>query len=208
MEHRSGRGHAPQGEPQDELGAVELLRAELRALPELEAPDDLWPAIEDRLVASGVAHAPPFRRARRQRIWPASRAVRVAGMAAVFVIGLGLGRLTLPGGAADEAGAEPAALTVAEALEDVRRYSAEYDAALRRLEMVAENTGTSIPSPARERLAALDLLVEASRTALAAEPADPELNAYLFAALEQRDNVMREIGEAGGAASNSEVVWR
>ena len=215
MEQHSGGGRTGQGEPQDELAAVRELRAKLEALPALEAPAGLWSRIEDRLVASGIAGTRGEASIRPRRVpWLRSSTLRVAGIAAVFVIGLGLGRLTVGGGAVDEvsppqvSSAQPGELTVAEAFQEVRRLGAQYDAALGRLDIAAARTGTQFPSLAQERLAALNLLVEASRAALAAEPADPDLNAYLFAALEQRDNVMRQIGQRSASESGSGVVWR
>ncbi len=137
-------------------------------------------------------------------------------MAAVFVIGLGLGRAFQPGSAdgeralprvAAEGAAEGAAATsLVDAMAEVRRLGAEYDAALRNLERLAGRQGAPVPSLAEERLAGLDMLVEASRTALSVEPADPVLNSYLFGALEERDAVMRQL--AASRASDSEVLWR
>ncbi len=148
---------------------------------------------------------------------------QAAAIAAVFVLGLGVGRWTDSAGPAGAAGggaggAEPgpvaqrlasesSATSLTEAMADVRRIGAEYDAALRRLDRVANERGTSVPSLAEQRLAALDVLVDASRTALASEPADPTLNAYLFAALEQRAEVMREIG-VDETDPDSEIMWR
>lgn len=91
-------------------------------------------------------------------------------------------------------------------LEAMRRLSAEYDAALQNLERLTQRQGGATPSLAEERLASLNTLVEASRAALSAEPTDPVLNTYLFTALEQRDQVMREL--RGRATSGSEVLWR
>jgi hypothetical protein len=58
---------------------------------------------------------------------------------------------------------------------------------------------------AAERLASLNALVEASRTALAVNPADEALNAYLFSALQERDAVMRQISAQGTSSQNR---WR
>lgn len=210
--HNGGENPAP-GEPRGEAEAVRQLQAELRALPSLEPPLTLWKAIESRLLASGLAHRPGVRAAGRRPAWLGWAALRAAALAAVLVTGLALGRWTAPagldGGSSDAqvVSAEPGVLTLPEAMELVRIRSQEYDAALSGLEMAAREVGVSIPSPLTERLAALDLLVEASRTGLLTEPADPNLNAYLFAALEQRDDVIREMN-AEGAGSYSEAVWK
>ncbi len=193
---------------QAELQTLRRLRSELRELPQLEPPANLWSRIEGRLPAQS--------RRRRRLSWPALAALQVAAMAAVFVLGLGLGGLFQPEGDGLPAGGPevsqltsgelPPDMSLADALGEVRRRGVEYDAALRNLERLAQQEGSPMPSLARERLAGLDALVEASRTALAAEPADPVLNSYLFAALEERDAVVRQMRADSG--SGGEVLWR
>lgn len=190
---------------QGELEALRGLRAELRELPELDPPPDLWAAIEARIPA-----APGSRRSRLR--WPALIALQVAAMAAVFVIGIGLGRVSQPGEPATEGAssqlvvAEPGPSTLPEAMGEVRRLGAQYDAAVANLQRLARQEGTQLPSLTEQRLAGLDMLVEASRTALAAEPADPVLNAYLFAALEERDAVLQQISASDQPGSGP--LWR
>lgn len=157
-------------------------------------------------------------------MWSDRRLRQAVGMAAVFLLGLGLGRVFWPGApAVDSTLPSPLAGTpdvdselvvsgetpgsLAEAMAEVRRQGAEYEAALRRLETVAREAGTAIPSVAEERLAALDALVEASRTALSAEPTDPVLNAYLFAALDQRASVVQQVSSTPQPV-NRTVLWR
>jgi len=192
---------------QGELEALRALRAELRELPELEPPAELWAAIEARLpIASSSA--------RRSRLrWPGLVALQVAAMAAVFVIGIGLGRVWQPGEPAAEptppplvTASEPGPSTLPQAMADVRRLGAQYDAAVANLQRLARQEGTQLPSLREQRLAGLDMLVDASRTALAAEPADPVLNAYLFAALEERDAVLQQINASDRSGSGS--LWR
>lgn len=183
-----------------ELEAMRHLRAELRQLPELEPPSELWAAVAARLPYGGKER-------RREFTWPKLIVLQVAAMAAVFVLGLGLGRTFQPEDAT-EAGlvSQQTPASLAEALEAVRRHGAQYDAALRNLERLAAEQGTETPSLAEERLASLNAMVEASRTALASDPADPVLNAYLFAALEERDAVIRQMSARQG--SNVENRWR
>ena len=186
-----------------ELEALRRLRSQLRELPELEAPAELWSRIEACVPVGG--------RARRLRVSrPSVIAMQAAAMAAVFVIGLGLGRVFWRGDQ-QSAGTQlvsegPSATSLADAMAEVRRLGAQYDAALRNLEQLAVQEGAPTPSLAEQRLASLDALVEASRTALSAEPADPVLNSYLFAALEERDAVLRQIRAQQEAGS--EVLWR
>lgn len=188
-----------------ELQALRALSGELRELPELEPPAELWAAIEARLPIASSA--------RRFRLrWPGLVALQVAAMAAVFVIGIGLGRVSQPGEPPVEATppqlvvAEPGPGTLAEAMSDVRRLGAQYDAAVANLQRLARQEGTQLPSLTEQRLAGLDMLVEASRTALAAEPADPVLNAYLFAALEERDAVLQQMNASDRSGPGS--LWR
>jgi hypothetical protein len=129
----------------------------------------------------------------------------------VFVLGLGLGRIFQPGRSADDgarlerSGVQPTA-SLAVAMAEVRKRGVEYDAALRNLELLARQEGAPVPSLAQQRLVSLEMLVEASRTALSVEPTDPVLNSYLFAALEERDAVMREMTQS--QESGSAVLWR
>lgn len=188
---------------QRELAELRTLRAELRMLPDLEPPAYLWERIE-------ASVAVPARSARLG--WPSLIALQAAAMAAVFVVGLGLGGFFDRDGAMESApaplaeGEQVAAGSLAEAVAEVRRRGAEYDAALRSLERLARDEGASVGTLEEQRLVSLNMLVEASRTALAADPADPVLNAYLFAALEERDAVMRQIGST--AEDGSVVLWR
>lgn len=188
-----------------DLEALREMRASLRDLPELEPPPELWSRIETRLPAGGSL---------RSRLGSPGRVMlQVVAMAAVFVLGLGLGSLFEPGGPASRgegpqvaAVEETGATNLSDALAQVRRLSLQYDAALNNLDRLARQEGRPMPSVTRERLAGLDALVEASRTALAAEPADPVLNSYLFAALEERDAMVRQMRAESGASD--EVLWR
>jgi hypothetical protein len=189
-----------------ELAELRTVRAELRVLPDLEPPEYLWERIEAGMTVRS-------RSGRSGRLgWPSLIALQAAAMAAVFVIGLGLGRFFDGDRAVESApaqlaeGEEVSAGSLGEALAEVRRRGAEYDSALRVLERLARDEGAPVGSLEEQRLVSLNMLVEASRTALAADPADPVLNAYLFAALDERDAVMRQIGVDAG--NRSVVLWR
>ncbi len=191
-----------------ELDGLRQLRAELRQLPELAPPAELWSRIAEGLPSGG-------REGRRRLGWPSLIALQAAAMAAVFVIGLGLGRFFQPGdsvpagaGAVSElvVAEEPAPTSLGAAMTEVRQRGAEYDRALRNLQQLARQEGAPLPFVSNERLASLDALVEASRTALSADPADPMLNSYLFAALEERDALMQRMSAA--QPSGSELLWR
>lgn len=202
----------------EEVQAVRKLRDELRSLPLLNAPPEAWAGIVSRLPARREGMG------RRASRLGSGRFLRHAlELAAVFVLGLGLGR-TLPLGGKSEpadqtaqlsttavrpvstaSDATPAELT--QAMEDVRQRGAEYEAALRRLEAVARQTGTPIPRP-EDRLLGLDALADYSRQALSTDPTDPVLNAYLFAALNQRADVVRQVSSNEGSKGNGHVLWR
>lgn len=197
---------------QGELEVLRRMRTQLRELPTLDPPPDLWSRIEERLS---------YGRERRRLGRPGRVALQVAAMAAVFVIGLALGQVFQRGESASDA-AQPVAgvpLTVSEvdeqapaasladAMAEVRRLASEYDAALMNLQRMAQGRGAPGPSPlARQRLANLEALVEASRAALAADPADPVLNSYLFSAVAERDAMVSRLTSASGSGSG--VVWR
>jgi hypothetical protein len=197
---------------QGELEVLRRLRTQLRELPRLDPPPDLWSRIEERL---------PYG---RKRWWPRRLglvALQVVVAAAVFVIGLALGQnwrrgelgsdaarpsvsAVVPAGVLVDS-APPASL--GEQMAEVRRLASEYDAALMKLQSMAQGQGRSDTSPlARQRLAALEALVEASRAALATDPADPVLNSYLFTAIAERDAMVRQLTSARGSGSG--VVWR
>ena len=190
---------------QGELEALRRLRTDLRELPELQPPEDRW--------ARREAGMPAGRRGIRARLrWPNRVVLQAVAMAAVFVIGLGLGRFVSPGGPDGEAGLfpvdaqGPAATTLTEAMAEVQRRGADYDAALQNLERLAQQEGAPLPSLGQQRLVGLQMLVDASRSALSTDPADPVLNSYLFAAVQERDAVMRELREAQGSGEG--VLWR
>jgi hypothetical protein len=197
---------------QGELELLRRMRTQLRELPQLDPPPDLWSRIEERL---------PYGRERRWPGRPGRVALRVAAMAAVFVIGLALGQAFQRGDSAgdvaqpvagvpatvSEVGAPGTPASLGDAMAEVRRLAAEYDAALRTLQRMAEGRGATDASPlARQRLANLEALVEASRAALATDPADPVLNTYLFTAVAERDALVRQLTSASGSGSG--VVWR
>jgi hypothetical protein len=190
---------------QGELELLRRLRSELRELPELQPPADLWSRIEPTL--------PGARQTRRSRLgWPTLVLMQAAAMVGIFVIGLSVGRSSQPGEELPDAlpvavAAEPVATTVTDAMADVQRLGSEYDAALANLQRLTQRPGsTGVVAIGTRRLANLDMLVEAARTALSVEPADPLLNSYLFAALEERDAVLLEMSESEG--TGPEVLWR
>lgn len=198
----------------EELKTLVELRGRLRELPTLEPPPDSWAEIERRL---------PHGRGRFAGLLSARRVRQVAGIAAVFLAGFGVGRLFLPDAPISEPVAEVAEVAeppeatrlvvgdpsdeLDEAMAEVQRRGVEYERALRRLERIARDMGTPMPRMAEQELAVLDALVEASRRGVEVEPSDPVLNAYLFAALDRRADVIRQVG-ARAADADEGTVWR
>ena len=102
---------------QGELEALRRLRSELRDLPELLPPEESWSRIANQLPAG-----------RRVRRWRRSGmiAVQAVAAAAVFVLGVGLGRVFQPGvsvddGARLERSAVQPSASLAEAMAEVRK---------------------------------------------------------------------------------------
>lgn len=197
---------------QAELEVLRRLRTQLCELPQLDPPPDLWSRIEERL---------PYGGKRRWQRRPGPLTLRLAGMAATFVVGLALGQALQRGESMSDVpqplagvpatvseAAEPGTpASLGDAMAEARRAAAEFDAALRTLQRMAEVSGASDPSPlARQRLANYEALVEAARAALATDPADPVLNNYLFTAMAERDALLSQLNSASG--SGSSVVWR
>ncbi|MDE0192222.1 MAG: hypothetical protein OXQ90_12780 [Gammaproteobacteria bacterium] len=61
---------------------VETLESELRALPDLEAPGELWANVRERLDGDDAAHSPSPRRRRRQTPMAAAASVALIAVAA------------------------------------------------------------------------------------------------------------------------------
>jgi len=182
-----------------ELEALKEQRAALSALPPLDPPAGIWPALEARLAEEGLLR--PARPAARP--WRAPALLRAAAALAIFVLG-GLTGAALRGerGAlpwsASGPGAAAGARDAHEAARMLREAEAAYLAALARY---AELTGAAeVPDPVA-RLAALESIVLTTAAALDQAPADPVINGYHLAALAQRDALLRQ------AAQTAQEPW-
>lgn len=181
-----------------ELRALREQTAELSTLPPLDPPEQAWDAIEERLRAEGLLRAaPPFwRAAPRLLTLAASLALFLAGGLAGYAFGSDAGNQGVPTLAGAPALA-PAG--VEQAAEAVLAAETRYLDALQ-----AYNRHTSGGAESRDmvaRLAALESIVQLTRSALSEAPADPVINGYHFVALAQRDAMLQQI-----AASN-ETTW-
>jgi hypothetical protein len=173
-----------------ELAEMRRQSAELAALPRLEPRASSWEGLEHRLVDAGLIRDPrPLPR------WRSPAVLRAAAALALFVGG------ALAGGALAGAG-EPreSGFTLsgaggatgggdAEPLEVLRAAEDAYLAALMRYSELTEDAAMDPLT----RLAALESIVLASRTALQQAPADPVINGYYLTALGERERLMRQL---------------
>jgi hypothetical protein len=86
-----------------------------------------------------------------------------------------------------------------EAARELARAEAEYLSAMQRYAELADPGSGADP---QSRMAALDRLVEVTRSALDRSPGDAAINGYHLAAVRERDALRREIARA-----QSEENW-
>jgi hypothetical protein len=161
----------------------EDLRRRIEELPREIAPErDLWPAIA--------------RRARPRRRWPARAAIAGLGLAAAAAVVLATRRPPEP--KAPVATAPSAAPSVAPAPAPLPG-EAEYATALASLEDELAQRRPEMPEHARaaidEDLRVVDAAIGASRAALVERPGDPELQAELDRAYDDKLDLLREATE-------------
>jgi anti-sigma factor RsiW len=181
-------------------GTLESLRAVAARtrVPFAEPPArDLWPGIEARLAPRRATGAGWLEALRGRRLSLSLPQAVAAAAALVVVSGAGAWwALRAPGsspGAGDAtpvAGA-PAAGSAALAAFDDRRYEAtvsELEALLERNRAVLD---TSTVRVVEQNLAIIDRAMAEARRALAADPANPYLNAHLRRQMERKVQVLR-----------------
>lgn len=182
-----------------ELAAMGELKLELARLPHPPVPETVWSGVIRRIVAEGKAAS----RAPR----PVRLRVPLQAAAAVALLGLGFvgGRTTVGPRDAGSVAVAGRPETVEQAIERVENAGNAYREAISDLESFEAVTDPQ--QRARvvfERLAALDLLADASRSALQVVPEDPVVNNYLYAALQERQRLEASLASAAG----DEVFWR
>lgn len=143
------------------------LTARLAALPRAGDPaDDLWPALQARLMAAGRPAQVPVTRVisldahRKRRIMPAW-AAHAAAAAVVFTLGFGGGRLSGTGDAVTVLAAADTVATAMDAAIRVQRAGTEYVAAV--AQFVAFSRGRDSLSVAQGREATIAACYGASR---------------------------------------------
>jgi len=185
----------------EELEAMRDQSEALTRLPDIRPETGDWEVVQARLVSegllegggrlrSGLAHTPGW--------------MRVAAAAVLFATGTGFGA-AIDGGPLDARG--PAATSdsplrtvssevtsVAEAAERARRAERVYLDALidyRRMVERSDDPEEDFRPDLEARLAALEFMTQASRTALREAPADPILNGILAGVMAEREAAMR-----------------
>lgn len=183
-----------------EFEAMSRTRMALSAMPDLQAPEGAWETIRAALPDREEDVRP--KRPWLDRHGPWGPLLAAAAILVLFLGGLGVGRLLVPGGAG-EGSRTTASEPGASELEDRSLAGADEDAEYART--VAElrelrATGPSSeeiagdPALAAERLTRLDALIEVSREALRTAPADPALNDFLFDVVDERESVADQLG--------------
>lgn len=187
-----------------ELDGIRRLTTELHELPGPAVPDEAWTAIERRLVAEGLVRVRAgatggLRVPARLRV-----PLQAAAAAALLVVGFGIGRLTAPSPEVASVTASPPR-TVEEALQRVEETGAAYRRAVAYLQSVGGSAAPEMaPQLAAERVAALDAFLDVTRAALRVAPDDPVINGYLYAAFQERQRLVSDLG----AKPASAVLWR
>ncbi len=165
------------------------LAAGLRGLPEPPVPPAIWTGVVRRLAEGQVAM-------RRPRF--AVRAPLQAAAAVVLLLGgFTAGRLTAPERSLPSLAQAERPGTLDAALRQVERTGDAYRQAVSHLQSFE---GRGAPQQdarlVAERLAALDVLVGASRAALEVVPEDPVVNGYLYAAMQERQRLVASLASA------------
>lgn len=189
-----------------ELDAIRRLKAGLRVLSEPAVPDAVWAAVERRLTDEGLVRA--SQGGAGGVAVPARFRVplQAAAVVALLVAGFGAGRLTAPASRFASVADSPPR-TVEEALQQVEETGAAYRRAVAYLESVGSTAAPeTTPQLAAERVAALDAFMDVTRAALRVAPDDPVINGYLYAAFQERQRLVSDLG--GAAQPVSDVIWR
>jgi len=186
----------------DELEAMRDQSEALTRLPDIRPETGDWEVLQARLVSegllegggrlrSGLAHTPGW--------------MKVAAATVLFVTGTGFGA-AIDGGPLDSRSPVVASnvplttvssevTTVAEAAERVRRAERIHIDALVDYRRMVENSddprAEDFTPDLEARLAALEFITQAGRTALREAPADPILNGILAGVMAERNAAMR-----------------
>ncbi len=176
----------------EEAAALEDLSRAARELPrEIEPARDLWPGIAGRIAAAGLT---PSRR--RAVAW---RGIAAAALVvAAVLVGVSVGRRSLPPAPPATSAAVPASLTGAGNLDGA---IAEYARASRMLrEALARRQAAMNDDTARvvfDNLAIIDGAIGRIRTALASDPGNRDLAVLLVATYQQEIELLQRATQMG-----------
>jgi hypothetical protein len=184
------------GDPElkDALNALRAQTEALGQLPRMMPPRGDWEELEARLMSEGLIR-------RNRPSWlpggaMASGWTRAVAAAVIFLVGGVTGSAMSGPGSPVARGSLEAELSqvgsVGEAAEFVQRAEEQYINSLLRYRQLAARAGQDVPRNDRDRAQALDLLVQASQSALRAAPHDPFINGILVNALAERQAVTRD----------------
>jgi hypothetical protein len=162
--------------------------AEARGLKQAVAAPLLWPKIENSLRAERQA---------RHRVLPTiflSRHAVILRLAAVLVVAMGIGAYFLlrpePGSGR---------LLAGKALKQVEAKEREYQEAIAGLEQMAEPQMEKLDADLmmlyRDRLQTIDAQIDRCKEAIAQNPANAHIRRYLLAALQDKQQTLKEILE-------------
>ncbi len=177
----------------EELVAMKRQSEALGSLPRMQPPRGDWPMLEARLMSEGLIR----RRTNKWLSLPLSSGwSRAAAAAALFIAGTATG-LSMPGtgGAAGAQAAlvNPASInTVDQAAQVVEVAEQQYMNSLLRYQQLQRASSDWAPLNQQSRTEALDMLVQASQSALRQAPDDPFINVFLLNTLAARRGVARQ----------------
>lgn len=176
------------------------LLASLHELPrDVRAPEEILSGARHRLTGPRVVRLDPEKREpERHGRSGARRAGLAAAAVALFLIGAITGSLLTPSGdrtASRADGPAPAVPAVPAAGSDLSLVTAEYDAAVERLDAALRaRRGELDPTTVRiveENLHVIDRAIREASAALAADPANPVLRDLVVAGYEQKLDLLR-----------------
>jgi hypothetical protein len=159
------------------LGMSRSLKAEVKA-------PDLWGRIESDLRNQ--------RNSRIGRLWKSS----IFRVAAILMLGFILG-LSLMLGLKDDRDELSSGLLSESVLKNVEVRQTAYESAIKELEAVASSRLVALDQELmflyRDRLEVIDEQIEQCRDALATNPANAHIHQYLLAALQDKQETLKEI---------------
>ncbi|HUF14088.1 MAG TPA: zf-HC2 domain-containing protein [Longimicrobiales bacterium] len=164
----------------------------------IEPRHDLWPAIDARIDTEGIVDLDAWRARSGSRLW--SHRYQLAAAATLLVLAASTGTLLL---VRDSGRSAPVAATPAPESSPVRLVSvpgqADYLAAIRELDALLRSRASQMdPQTAevvRENMAIIDQAIRETHAALAADPANGDLNRAVTTAYKTKIKLLRRAVE-------------